>query len=127
MAKVFEFKSVGDLKQKVEGKDLALSVEVYNQIKKAFYSKVTKCKRWMPWLLEATKDVTSCDKLRLGANDRLKRRFPNGVTHYLEEIIFRKKSKPGELKHLSTRRKRKQFSDSVSSGERKRISPNLFE
>ena len=44
MAKVFEFKSVGDLKQKVEGKDLALSVEVYNQIKKAFYSKVNRKK-----------------------------------------------------------------------------------
>jgi hypothetical protein len=29
----------------------------------------------------------------------------------------------GEVKHLSTRRKRKQFSDSVSSGERKRIEP----
>ena len=27
-------------------------------------------------------------------------------------------SKPGELKHLSTRRKRKQLSDSLSSGER---------
>ena len=42
MAKVFEFKSVGDLKHKVEGKDLTLSVEVYNQIKKAFYSKVNR-------------------------------------------------------------------------------------
>ena len=31
---------------------------------------------------------------------------------------------PGELKHLSTRRKRKQTSDSASSGERKRRSPN---
>jgi len=34
-------------------------------------------------------------------------------------------SKPGELKHLSTRRKRKQYSDSLSSGERKGNSPNL--
>ena len=33
------------------------------------------------------------------------------------------RGQPGELKHLSTRRKRKQ-SDSVSSGERKRISLN---
>ena len=30
----------------------------------------------------------------------------------------------GEVKHLSTRRKRKQLSDSVSSGERKRIRLN---
>jgi hypothetical protein len=44
MAKIFEFKSVGDLKQKVEGKDLTLSIEVYNQIKKAFYSKVNRKK-----------------------------------------------------------------------------------
>jgi hypothetical protein len=33
------------------------------------------------------------------------------------------KSEPAELKHLSKQRKRKR-SDSVSSGERKRISPN---
>ena len=33
-------------------------------------------------------------------------------------------SKPGELKHLSTRRKRKQFSDSLSSGDRTGNSPN---
>ena len=44
MAKVFEFKSVGDLKQKVEGKDLKISIEVFNQIKKAFYSKVNRKK-----------------------------------------------------------------------------------
>jgi len=34
----------------------------------------------MPWLSEAKKDVTSCDKLRGGANIRYIRRFPNGVT-----------------------------------------------
>ena len=34
-------------------------------------------------------------------------------------------SKPGEVNHLSTRRKRKQISDSVSSGERTRNSLNL--
>ena len=33
-------------------------------------------------------------------------------------------SKPAELKHLSRRRRRKQFSDCASSGERTRISPN---
>jgi protein-arginine kinase activator protein McsA len=44
MAKIFEFKSVSDLKQKVEGKDLQLSIEVYNQIKKAFHSKVNRKK-----------------------------------------------------------------------------------
>lgn len=44
MAKVFEFNSVSELKSKVEGKDLALSMEVYNQIKKAFNSKVKRKK-----------------------------------------------------------------------------------
>ena len=33
---------------------------------------------------------------------------------------------PGELKHLSTRRKIKQFSDSLSSGDRTGNSPNRF-
>ena len=34
----------------------------------------------MPWLSEAMKDVTSCDKLRGGANNRYIRKFPNGAT-----------------------------------------------
>ena len=41
----------------------------------------------MPWLSEAKKDVTSCDKLRGGANIRYIRRFPNGATHYAEGIV----------------------------------------
>ena len=31
--------------------------------------KERKSERWMPWLWEAMKDVVSCDKLRVGAND----------------------------------------------------------
>ena len=31
--------------------------------------KVRKGARWMPWLTEAMKDVISCDKPRVGAND----------------------------------------------------------
>jgi hypothetical protein len=41
----------------------------------------------MPWLSEAMKDVISCDKLRLGANNRLIRRFPNGATYPDEDRI----------------------------------------
>jgi hypothetical protein len=41
----------------------------------------------MPWLSEAMKDVISCDKLRVGANNRLIRRFPNGATHPDEDRI----------------------------------------
>ena len=31
--------------------------------------KESKGERWMPRLYEAKKDVVSCDKLRVGAND----------------------------------------------------------
>lgn len=62
----------------------------------------------MPWLSEAKKDVVSCDKLREGANGRYIRRFPNGATHHDEVMIYRKVGERGELKHLSTHRRRKQ-------------------
>ena len=32
-------------------------------------AKASEGVRWMPWLSEAMKDVTSCDKPGLGAND----------------------------------------------------------
>ena len=80
----------------------------------------------MPRLSEAKKDVISCDKLRGGANSHYIRRFPNGATHPAEGGIPSNRSKPRELKHLSTWRKRKQFSDCASSGERTRKSPNLI-
>ena len=35
---------------------------------------------WMPWRIEAMKDVLRCDKRRLAAKKRLTRRFPNGET-----------------------------------------------
>ena len=47
----------------------------------------------MPWLSEAMKDVISCDKLRLGANNHLIRRSPNGAT-YPDEV--RKSSEQSE-------------------------------
>ena len=62
----------------------------------------------MPRLSEAMKDVTSCDMLRGGANNHYIRRFPNGATHLVEDQVLRKEGKPGELKQLSNRRKRKQ-------------------
>ena len=62
----------------------------------------------MPWLSETKKDVISCDKLRVGANNQYIRRFPNGATQYIEDVLSRKGSQPDELKHLSSRRKRKQ-------------------
>jgi len=38
----------------------------------------------MPWFSEAKKDVTSCEKLRGGANIRYIRRYPNGATPPVE-------------------------------------------
>ena len=43
----------------------------------------------MPWLSEAMKDVISCDMLRLGANNRYTRRFPNGATRCREATSSR--------------------------------------
>jgi hypothetical protein len=34
------------------------------------FGQVTKSTWWMPWHEEAMKDVVSCDKLRVGANNR---------------------------------------------------------
>jgi hypothetical protein len=64
----------------------------------------------MPRLLKAKKDVTSCDKPGGGANIHYIPGFPNGATHYVEDIVFRSNagSKRAELKHLSRRRRRKQ-------------------
>ena len=41
---VFEFKSIEEFKAKVESRDLTLSMEIFKQIKKAFYSKVKRKK-----------------------------------------------------------------------------------
>ncbi len=43
----------------------------------------------MPRLSEAKKDVTSCDKLRGGANIHYIRRFPNGATLHAEGVESR--------------------------------------
>jgi hypothetical protein len=70
------------------------------------------------------KDVASCDKPR-GAASKLRSgdvRMGKPGGGYAPSS--RKGSQPGELKHLSTRRKRNQKRDSLSSGERKGKSPN---
>jgi hypothetical protein len=63
----------------------------------------------MPWLSEAKKDVISCDKLRGGANNLLSEDFRMGQPIPLKTGYPEKSgSKPGELKHLINRRRRKQ-------------------
>ena len=47
----------------------------------------------MPWLSEAMKDVTSCEKLRGGANIHNIRRYPNGATRHDEDMTFRANGK----------------------------------
>ena len=41
----------------------------------------------MPRLSETMKDVVSCEKSWVGANDRLIHECPNGATHYVEDIV----------------------------------------
>ena len=52
----------------------------------------------MPWLTEAMKDVISCDKFRVGANNRLIRKFPNGATQQVEDLLsfFRRRTRRTE-------------------------------
>ncbi len=79
----------------------------------------------MPWYQKPMKDVVACDKPRGAGKQALIRGLPNGETHpdssgYPAFIVGRE---PRELKHLSNARKREY---SLSSGERKGISPNLI-
>ena len=66
----------------------------------------------MPWQLEAMKDVVGYEKLRGAVKQALIRRCPNGETHpacWVSLTEYKgKRGKRGELKHLSTRRKRNQ-------------------
>ena len=71
------------------------------------YERKQKGSRWMPWLYEAMKDVISCDKLRVGANNLWSADFRMGKPFTLmwNPILGGKR---GELKHLITHRRRKQ-------------------
>ena len=45
------------------------------------YGQAEKRIWWMPWQLEAMKDVVACDKPRGAGKQALIRGFPNGETH----------------------------------------------
>ncbi len=63
----------------------------------------------MPWRQEAKKDVLICEKLRQADKGRNNLRYPNGETRTAIVIYtLRYRSEPGEVKHLSTLRKRNQ-------------------
>ena len=59
----------------------------------------------MPWLSEAKKDVISCEKPRGGANNPRSADLRMGQP--ISNDMVKRPGQPGELKHLSTRRKRK--------------------
>ena len=61
----------------------------------------------MPRLSMAKKDVTSCEKPRLGANARRPADVRMGEPAGITSRHARSAGERGELKHLSTRRKRK--------------------
>ena len=65
----------------------AVFLEVLTHIEER-KKKVIKGVWRMPWLLEAKKDVISCDKLRGSANRNYIRRFPNGATQCTEGALF---------------------------------------
>ena len=72
----------------------------------------TKGERWMPWRQEATKGVASCDKPRGAASrhrsgDARMGKPGRGNARSSEPESIGFGSEPGELKHLSTSRKRK--------------------
>lgn len=51
------------------------------------YGQVNKCTRWMPWQLEAMKDVGACEKLGGVGTQTLIPRCLNGETHLLGGIL----------------------------------------
>ena len=66
----------------------------------------------MPWQLEAMKDVGACDKARGAGKRALILAFLNGETHLIYQVSYTEyigvRGERGELKHLSTLRKRNQ-------------------
>jgi hypothetical protein len=85
--------------------------------------------RWMSWHREATKDAAACEKLRGAGKRALIRRFLNAETRWSNppslpvERIDRVERTQGTETSKYLQEKKKTI-DSVSSGERKRSSPN---
>src|SRR5262245_25005002 len=75
----------------------------------------------MPGRPVPKKDVVHCDKRRSAVCRRDQPTISEWGNPTVARLSSRERGAPGELKHLSTRRKRE---DSASSGERTRSSPN---
>jgi len=76
------------------------------------YGQANKRTRWMPRRQEAMKDVAACEKLRGAGKRAMIRGCPNGETRPVYRAPRPESigagGEPGELKHLSTPRKRNQ-------------------
>ena len=77
------------------------------------YGQAFKRMWWMPWQPEAMKDAVGSEMPRGAVKQALIRGCPNGETHLIYQVslteFIGKGSERGELKHLSTRRKRNQL------------------
>ena len=71
------------------------------------YGQAFKRTGWMPRQLEAMKDVVACEKTGGGGKRPVIPVYLNGETHCIRAVSLRRGER-GELKHLSTRRKRNQ-------------------
>ena len=80
----------------------------------------------MPWLWEAMKDVVSCDKLRVGANDHWSEDFRMGEPTWLKTKYFLIGRANAGNWNILVPAGRENNCDSASSGERTRNSPNRY-
>ena len=71
--------------------------------------KAEKGTRGMPWRQVPMKDVVHCEKRWRVVCRRKSQRSPNGETQRGQATLPRKGREPGELKHLSSPRKRQVF------------------
>ena len=78
----------------------------------------------MPWLSEAMKDVISCDKLRVGANNLWSEDFRMGQPVILKEWHLAWQEANAGNWNILVPAGKENNNDSPSSGERTGISPN---
>ena len=88
--------------------------KIYRTQSLVLYGQATKRTRWMPWHLEAMKDVGACDKLGGAGKQALYPEIsewgnPPAVRSVSLPEYIGYRGEPGELKHLSTRRNRNQL------------------
>ena len=86
--------------------------------------KVHKGVRWMPRLLQAMKDVISCDKLRVGANNPWSWDFRMGQPSRVKLCYHAKHEANAGNWNILVPVGRENKNDSPSSGERTGKSPN---